>query len=145
MPLIIAGEVYPTNHIKSTFRRRSSPECTDRAQSSWGRLVRSGKKRLLAGATAVLIPSTAPETSSLVAMESFACGTPVIAYPSGALADIVQHGETGFLVRTAAEMASAIRNIPEIDRGCCRAWAEAHCDLRKTIVQYMSLYERLAS
>ena len=31
-------------------------------------------------------------------MEAFACGTPVIAYPSGALADIVQEA-TGFLVR----------------------------------------------
>lgn len=35
-------------------------------------------------------------------MEALACGTPVIALPSGALAEIVEHGRTGFLVRERA-------------------------------------------
>lgn len=145
MPLIIAGEVYPYESHQTYFEQEIRPRLQRSCSKFVGPVGPERKKHLLAGAAAVLIPSTAPETSSLVAMESFACGTPVIAYPSGALADIVQHGETGFLVRTAAEMASVIRNIAEIDRDCCRAWAEAHCDLRKTIAQYMSLYERLAS
>jgi glycosyltransferase involved in cell wall biosynthesis len=142
--LIIAGEVYPYESHQRYFREQIEPRIQRSCSKFIGSVGPERKRRLLAGATAVLIPSTAPETSSLVAMESLACGTPVIAYPSGALADIVQHGQTGFLVRTPAEMASAIGNVSQIDRACCRAWAELHCDLRKTIATYISVYERLA-
>ena len=37
-----------------------------------------------------------------MAMEAIACGTPVIAFPAGALADIVEPGVTGYLVEDAA-------------------------------------------
>ena len=66
------------------------------------------KRKLLAEAKCVLVTSTVPETSSLVAMEALASGAPVIAFPNGALAEIVEHGRTGFLVRNEKEMADGI-------------------------------------
>ena len=73
------------------------------------------KRNLLAGARCILIPSTAQETSSLVAMEAMASGTPVIAFRKGALPEIIEHGRTGFLVDSVEEMAEAILSIDRLD------------------------------
>ncbi|MGA7868187.1 MAG: glycosyltransferase, partial [Stellaceae bacterium] len=42
------------------------------------------KRRFLTAARCLLMPSLIAETSSLVAMEAIACGTPVVAFPVGA-------------------------------------------------------------
>jgi glycosyltransferase involved in cell wall biosynthesis len=85
-----------------------------------------------------------PETSSLVAMEALACGTPVIAWPAGALAEIVEHGRTGYLVRSVGEMAEAIRAAGAIDPEVCRQTARARFSAARTIERYFELYRRLA-
>ena len=83
------------------------------------------KRRLLTAARVLLIPSLVAETSSLVAMEALACGCPVVAFPAGALPDIVEPGVTGFLVSTTEEMAEAIPLCDGIDRERCRELATA--------------------
>ena len=57
-------------------------------------------------------------------MEALAHGTPVIAFRSGALPEIVEDGVTGFLVDDAEAMSAAIGRIGEIDRRMCRRVAE---------------------
>lgn len=90
------------------------------------------------------MPSLIPETSSLVAMEAIACGTPVIAFPAGALPDIVEHGVTGFLVHTVGEMADAIHMVDGLDRERCRATARERFSLQRMVEGYFSYYRRLA-
>lgn len=101
------------------------------------------KRRLLSAARAVLVPSLVPETSSLVAMEALACGTPVIAFANGALPEIVEDGKTGFLVRDEADMASAIRRSGAIDPDMCRKEAALRFREEKMLRQYFELYERI--
>lgn len=60
----------------------------------------------------VLVPSTGIESFGLVAIEAFACGTPVIASALGGLREIVTHGHDGLLVPPgdASALASALRH-----------------------------------
>ena len=49
-----------------------------------------------------------PEPFGLVAIESMATGTPVIARRAGALPEIIEHGRTGFLVDDLQEAVLAV-------------------------------------
>jgi glycosyltransferase involved in cell wall biosynthesis len=51
---------------------------------------------LMRDARAVIVPSLWYETFGRVVTEAFACGTPVLVSDIGALAELVQHGHTGF-------------------------------------------------
>lgn len=141
LPLIVAGQLYRYPEHEAYFRERVEPNLNGNTGHRYiGPIGPERKRRLLAGARCLLNASTAPETSSLVAMEALACGTPVIAYPSGALPEIVRHGETGYLVNTAAEMAEAIGRVNSISPQTCREYAETHLDARQTVARYFEAY-----
>ncbi len=143
VPLLIAGQVFGWLEHRAYFEEFIRPRL-----NAWvryiGALTGARKRRLLAQARCVLIPSRAPETSSLVAMEALAAGTPVLAYRSGALSDIVEHGVTGFLVEDAYAMADAIARCDEIDPATCVRRARERFPLARTLDAYLDLYRRLA-
>jgi CelD/BcsL family acetyltransferase involved in cellulose biosynthesis len=141
LPLILAGELFHYAAHEEYFRREIEP----RKPKFIGAAGPERKRRLLAGAQCVLVPSVVPETSSLVAMEAQACGTPVIAFPSGALPMIVRDGETGFLVRDTAAMADAIPRTSHLDPQVCRDHAVRHFDIRRTAAAYIDTYRKLAT
>lgn len=144
IPLAIAGAAYPYGPHLSYFDEAVRPHL-GRTCRHLGALGLRAKRRLLARARCLLVPSLAPETSSLVAREAAACGTPVIAFPNGALADAVMDGVTGFLVPDVDAMAAAIGHAGAIDPETCRAHARARfCD-RDMVSAYLDLYERLAA
>jgi glycosyltransferase involved in cell wall biosynthesis len=142
VPMLLAGEVfrYPAHEVY--FRGEVEPRLDSRRRFV-GPVGFARKRRLLSAARCLLVPSLAPETSSLVAMEALACGTPVVAFPSGALAEIVEHGRTGFLVRGADEMARAIAQCERIDPGACREAARERFSLARMTGRYLRLYEEL--
>src|SRR5260370_42118165 len=101
------------------------------------------KAHLLAGARCLLAPSLVPETSSLVAMEAIASGTPVIAWCSGALQEIVNDGRTGFLVNSVEQMGDSISRVESIDPGLCRAEGERRFSSERMIAEYLNLYHSI--
>jgi glycosyltransferase involved in cell wall biosynthesis len=143
-PLDVAGVIFPYAEHEHYFASEVAPRL-DAERRYLGPVAGEEKAALLRAARCVLIASTAAETSSLVAMEALASGTPVIAYRAGALPDIVDEGVTGWLVDDVEGMADAIRRVDAIDPAACRAAALARFSQTRMIEDYMKLYRRLAA
>jgi glycosyltransferase involved in cell wall biosynthesis len=141
--LLIAGQVFPYGPHLRYFAEEVRPRL-DRHRRFIGPIPFARKRRLLTAARCLLVPSIVAETSSLVAREALACGTPVIAFPNGALTQVVEPGRTGFLVGNVDEMARAIEACGGLDSSACRAAATARFSERRMIAEYLALYERLA-
>jgi glycosyltransferase involved in cell wall biosynthesis len=144
IPLLIAGEVFPYEVHQRYFADEVRPRL-DALRRFIGPVGFERKRRLLTAARCLLIPSLAPETSSLVAREAAACGTPVIAFPNGALPETVEHGRTGFLVTDVDSMADAIAQSDTLDPDVCRQVARERFSLERMVARYLSTYERLAT
>jgi glycosyltransferase involved in cell wall biosynthesis len=144
VPVLLAGQVFPYDAHRRYFETQILPRL-DGMRRFIGPVGPRAKHRLLARARCVLVPSLAPETSSLVAMEALACGTPVVAWRSGALPEIVQHGVTGFIVDTPQEMADAIARCDAISRARCHAIARERFGLPRMLEQYLDVYRQLAT
>jgi glycosyltransferase involved in cell wall biosynthesis len=147
LPLRIGGQVFPFGEHLRYFQEKLEPVLNRPGCGSrfLGPLDRERKRRLLAAARCLLVTSQVDETSSLVAMEALASGTPVIAFRRGALAEIVEPGRTGFLVSDVGEMAEAIAAVEGIDPGECRRAAEERFSLARSVESYLALYRRLAA
>jgi glycosyltransferase involved in cell wall biosynthesis len=144
VPLLVAGSVFAYAAHQAHFREAIAPRLGWRRR--WiGPVAGARKQALLAGARCVLIPSKAPETSSLVAMEAMAAGTPVIAYRSGALPEIVEHGTTGFLVDGIEGLAAAIREVGALDPERCRRRAAERFSADRMVAAYFRRYAELAA
>jgi glycosyltransferase involved in cell wall biosynthesis len=141
--LVLAGHVHPYPEHEAYHREEVLPRLGP-GKVLAGALTGIRKERLLAAARCVVIPSLVAETSSLVAMEALASGTPVVAFRVGALPSIVEHNRTGLLVDSVEQMASAIRSSRWIDRGDCRRAALAKFSRGAMIERYLATYERLA-
>jgi glycosyltransferase involved in cell wall biosynthesis len=143
-PLLIAGQLFPYEAHQQYFSREIRPRLGRHARFL-GPITFARKRRLLTAARCLLIPSLVAETSSLVAMEALACGCPVVAFPAGALPDLVEPGISGFLVSTIDAMAEAIALCDRLDREHCRTIARQRFSLDAMIKSYFHLYRRLAS
>lgn len=145
--VIIGGNVYPYRAHQQYFEDKIEPQLKKRSSTSdhefAGPLSPERRQRLLAEAKCLLHPTLAPETSSLVAMEALAAGTPVIAYRSGALPEIIEDGVTGFLVGGVDEMAEAIHKVDALSPVKCHEAAEKRFSKKKMIDRYFDLYGRM--
>ena len=144
MPLLIAGRVFPYPDHEQYFAEQIQPRLGPQARFL-GNLDFARKRRFLTAARCLLMPSVIAETSSLVAMEAIACGTPVVAFPVGALPDLIEPGVTGFLVRDTREMAEAIHASGGIDRDRCREIAQRRFSLKRMAEGYFGYYRKLAA
>jgi glycosyltransferase involved in cell wall biosynthesis len=142
--LVVAGELYPYAAHRDYFEAEVRP-LLDARRRFIGPVGFARKRRLLTAARCLLVPSLAAETSSLVVREAAACGTAVVAFPNGALAEAVEDGRSGFLVPDVDAMAAAVRRVDAIDPEVCRALARARFDETAMAGRYLALYARLAA
>lgn len=142
LPLIVAGPVHPFRDHQLYFAEKVRP-LLDSKRRYIGPVNMEGKTRLLSEASCLLIPSLVAETSSLVAMEAIASGAPVVAFRSGALPEIVEHGITGLIVDSEEEMMAAIGNVSTLSPQVCRSRALERFDSKRMIGDYLDLYRRI--
>jgi glycosyltransferase involved in cell wall biosynthesis len=140
--LLIAGTVFDYREHREYFESKVRPRLGQNAVFV-GAIGGQQKADLLSGAKCLLIPSSARETSSLIAMEAMASGTPVVAWTSGALPEIVTEGRTGFLVSSVEGLAHAIGRAALLNSTECRREAEARFSSARMVSAYFELYDEL--
>jgi glycosyltransferase involved in cell wall biosynthesis len=106
---------------------------------------RSALWEAMARAAVVLCPAGWDEPFGMVAAEAQACGTPVVAFDRGAIAEVVVDGVTGFLVTPGdiGSAADAVARASRLSRAACRAHATRHLDLERSLDDHEQLYRRV--
>jgi glycosyltransferase involved in cell wall biosynthesis len=101
------------------------------------------KSAFLSGAIGLLVPIDWPEPFGLVMIEAMACGTPVIAYNRGSVAEIIDDGLTGFVVEDETSAVAAVDRLSNLSRHAIRKQFEARFTARRMALDYLAAYRSL--
>lgn len=108
-----------------------------------GEIDEAAKGEFLGRAAALLFPIDWPEPFGLVMIEALACGTPVIAYRRGSVAEVLSHGETGFVCDGLHEATRAVGWLDRIDRARCRRIFEERFSVARMAQDYLAAYRKV--
>jgi glycosyltransferase involved in cell wall biosynthesis len=108
-----------------------------------GEVGDANKDAFLGEAYAVLFPIDWPEPFGLVMIEAMACGTPVIAYPRGAVPEVLEDGVTGWIVEGIEEAVQAVGRVSAISRVRCRQVFEERFLASRMAQDYLRIYKEL--
>ena len=137
--LVMAAKVRHASE-RELFERVVRP-AIDEGVVDWRGEVETGvRDELMAGAMATLMLGGWPEPFGLVAIESMATGTPVIARRAGAYTETVEHGRTGFLVDDVDEAVLALGRIPGLDRSGVANRARTRFSADRMVDAYLDAY-----
>ncbi|HKU09477.1 MAG TPA: glycosyltransferase family 4 protein [Bradyrhizobium sp.] len=142
LPLRIAAKV-PRGE-RGYFREKIEPQIDGEQVQLIGEVNDRTKEEFLAGAAALLFPIDWPEPFGLVMIEAMACGTPVIAFRSGSVPEVIDDGITGFVVEDEREAVEAVKRLGEIDRRRVRAQFEQRFSAARMAKEYLAHYQALA-
>ena len=101
------------------------------------------KPDFLSGAIGLLVPIDWPEPFGLVMIEAMACGTPVIAFNRGSVAEIVDDGRTGYVVEDEISAVAAVDRLATLDRTAIRTDFERRFTARRMALDYIESYRSL--
>ena len=137
----VYGDAYDADYARQQIDpRRGAP-----GVSVHRGVPRAAMWAAMARAAVVLCPARWDEPFGMAAADAQACGTPVVAFRRGGLAEIVVDGVTGFLVEPGDMdgAAESVRRAARISRAACRAHAEDNLDLERSLDGHEHLYRRV--
>ena len=143
MPLRIAAKIPRAE--TAYFKKQLQPHIDGERVTLVGEVDDAKKQPFLAGAAALLFPIDWPEPFGLVMIEAMACGTPVIAYRSGSVPEVIEDGVTGFIVDGEEEAIRAVRELPRLDRRIIRARFEERFTAVRMAREYEARYRELVA
>ncbi len=141
-PLRVAAKVFDEMEHEH-FAEVVQPAIDEGIVEFLGELGPIERDPLYANALATIMLGPWPEPFGLVAVESMATGTPVIARRAGALTETVKHGVDGFLVDDVEEAKLAIERLPDLDRTEIRRRAIERFSPERMADEYEAVYRRL--
>jgi glycosyltransferase involved in cell wall biosynthesis len=139
--LVMAGVIQDTEY----FDRYVKPAIKSEEVIYIGSVGSQKRDEVLGSALALLHPISFDEPFGLSIVESMACGTPPIAFNRGSMAEIIEHGKTGFLCSSVEEAVNYVRRIDEIDRGECRSVVEKKFSKERMAKEYIKVYTNILS
>jgi glycosyltransferase involved in cell wall biosynthesis len=141
MPLRIAAKI--DDEDREYFEREIEPMLDADHVDFVGEIGPEEKNEFLGHARALLFPIDWNEPFGLAMIEAMACATPVIAYRSGSVPEVIDEGITGFIVEDIEGAAAAVDRLDELDRAKVRATFERRFDVARMARDYVDVYERL--
>lgn len=143
MKLRIAAKVLDPRE-QSMYDHVVAPASAEGVVEFLGELDEKERDELMGGALATVMLSNWPEPFGLVAIESLAVGTPLIASRLGALPEIVTDGIDGFVVDSPADGAAVVAHVARLDRARIRQRALDRFSAARMLDDYEGVYRRVA-
>ncbi|MCK1521720.1 glycosyltransferase involved in cell wall biosynthesis [Bradyrhizobium sp. GM2.2] len=143
MPLRIAAKIPRAE--TAYFKNELEPNIDGQAVQLVGEVDDAKKQPFLANAAGLLFPIDWPEPFGLVMIEAMACGTPVIAYRSGSVPEVVEDGVTGFIVDGEEQAIRAVKELGRLDRRVVRARFEERFAASRMAKEYDARYRDLVA
>jgi glycosyltransferase involved in cell wall biosynthesis len=141
VPLKIAAKVDSAD--AEYYEREVVPMLAHPLVEFVGEIGEAQKGEFLGNAQALLFPIDWPEPFGLVMIEAMACGTPVVAFRAGSVAEIIEDGVSGFVVEDLDAAVEAARRTRDLDRRACRAAVERRFSVERMAEGYRQVYAEL--
>src|SRR5712692_4753521 len=141
VPLKIAAKVDKVD--REYFEAEIRPLLNPPDVEHIGEIGDGEKSAFLSGAIALLAPIAWPEPFGLVMIEAMACGTPVVAFNSGSVPEIVEDGVTGFIVEDETGAVAAAGQLSRLSRPAIRKRFEQRFTARRMAEDYLTVYRSL--
>jgi glycosyltransferase involved in cell wall biosynthesis len=142
-PLRVAAKIDPAD--RAYHEETIAPLLRQPHVDFVGEIGEEDKREFLGRASALLFPIDWPEPFGLVMIESFACGTPVVAFRRGSVPEVVDEGVTGFVVDGIEEAVSAVRRVGDLSRAACRERFEQRFSVERMAADYVDVYRELVA
>lgn len=141
IPLKIAAKVDRVD--REYFAEKIKPLLNTRDVEFIGEIGEREKNDFLGNALALLFTIDWPEPFGLVMIEALACGTPVIACRRGSVPEVLDHGQSGFIVNNAGEAVGALKHLSRLSRNRCREIFDERFTADRMARDYIAAYEKL--
>ena len=139
--LVICGIV----HDEAYFATQIEPHLDGDRVTYLGSVGPQRRGEVLGAAAALLHPIAFDEPFGLSVVEAMSCGTPVVAFERGSMAEIVDVGVTGYLAHDVASAVSAVHRAVRLDRAAVRAQAARRFGVDRMVADYLRVYEQVLS
>jgi glycosyltransferase involved in cell wall biosynthesis len=144
LPLKVAAKVDPAD--RRYFQEEVRPVLAQNPHVEFiGEIDDARKPDFLGRAKALLFPISWPEPFGLVMIEAMACGTPVVAFNSGSVPEVMEDGLTGFVVSDIEGAVVAVSRADRLFRPTIRSRFEERFSAGAMARDYLRIYEQLTA